>query len=279
MNTDTPVQPITDKQKEKEEKLKEFTNYFYENLKCVEYEFGLSRIEIANICKTSKAAVTQWFNKTNCPKMESVYLIAKAIHRNPGDFFKKDGIHVDTHKHGPTEKNDTLENTKTYFLENLNKLQTSYGLSKAQIAEICHVSRPTIGQWFHGISWPKLNALFYLTEATNHTVGDLFKKDGIKPPVEPIKKRPNPLKAFKNLSDGTEANESHADSNSMSALIANSELNNAVTPEELSPLERAVIANFRILTPEGKKYILHALTLEAKEAKNNPSSASNPEKQ
>ena len=258
MNNEYEAKPAELDEKQKQEFIDSTMNYFYENLKNVEAEFGLSRSEIASVCNVNKSTVTQWFNKTNVPPMSSVYFIAKRIHRDPADFFKEDGIHPTGQNKFDTETSDEL---KKNFMENLKKIQTEFGFSKAQIANFCHVSRPTIGQWFSGASWPKLRDFFYLAAELNLTVGSFLKKDGVK--LVPERFYKGPQAPF--MTTGQKTAESSPAYDILSST--ETEKDKPLSASDLTPQERAIIASFRSLSEEGKNFILHALSLEVMHAK------------
>ena len=260
MNNEYEAKPAKLDEKQKQEFIDNTMKYFYENLKNVETEFGLTRREIASVCNVNKSTVTQWFNKTNSPPMSSVYYIAKHIHRDPADFFKKDGIHFAGQNKFATETPDELQKN---FMENLKKIQTEFGFSKSQIAGFCHVSRPTIGQWFSGATWPKLRDFFYLAAELNLTVGSFLKKDGVK--LAPERFYKGPQASF--MPTGQKTAESNPAYDILSSTETEKDKN--LSASDLTPQERAIIASFRSLSDEGKNFILHALSLEVMHAKMN----------
>lgn len=158
---------------------------------------------------------------------------------------------------------------KKCFLDNMRAVESEYKISRAQIAQICHVTRPTVTQWFSGENWPRMMSVFYLARAINVDVSDFFRENGVHMTLnsatmnymeeELIAKeaafnaaaKEAPITEESNLTESTDIPPA----------------NDQMSAQSLSPVERSIIANFRTLNQKGRNFILHALSLESKYAK------------
>lgn len=169
----------------------------------------------------------------------------------------------------PVLDKEEYENFKKIFINNLKAVESEWQISKADLAELCGVARPTVTQWFVGVCWPRMISILYIAAAIHREPADFFRKDGIHLtdhmlPIDVVyrddvsmEQSANRLKEAEKLPP---ISDDLPDDDSTTLPNSKKKLNG----DELSTTERNIIANFRILNKNGRKYILHALNLESK---------------
>lgn len=169
----------------------------------------------------------------------------------------------------PTLDKEEYEYFKSIFISNLKAVEAEWQISKADLAELCGVARPTVTQWFSGVCWPRMISILYIAHAIHKEPADFFRKDGIHLtdnvlPVDVVRRdilsreeTANRLEEAKNI-PGLSDDLPDDDDPTLSGT------KRKVDGDKLTVTERNIIANFRVLNKNGRKYILHALSLESK---------------
>lgn len=172
-------------------------------------------------------------------------------------------------KNLPVLDKEEYENFKKIFINNLKAVESEWQISKADLAELCGVARPTVTQWFSGVCWPRMVCILYIAAAIRREPADFFRKDGIHLtenvlPVDMVNRDNLSVEESANRLKEAEQLPPLPDDlpEEDAAILANSK--KKLSNDELSITERNIIANFRVLNKNGRKYVLHALSLESK---------------
>lgn len=158
--------------------------------------------------------------------------------------------------------------------ENLNNVLREWGLKKTTLSVICGITKPSVSRWFKGTNWPRMGNIILLSKYIDRNPVSFFKKDGIHlnspdggfnidvyfttTPDNQMILNANAIKElYEEIGSFTGVN---MEKESLESAIAGL--------GRLSKTEKALIANWRLLTPTSQAFILHNIYLEARYSKN-----------
>lgn len=169
---------------------------------------------------------------------------------------------------------EKLQRLREVVIENLNAMLREWHLNKSDLSVICKISKPSVSQWFNRNSWPRMGNLILLAKRINRNPISFFKKDGIH-----IDKPDGgfPKDVYFETTDDKQIQVNAQLIRELYEIIGSDtginlekesldEVSTTIGP--LTKSEKALIANWRLLTPTSQAFILHNIYLEARYSQN-----------